>query len=72
MLKPGGIIYVKTFRIDCRSFDRLREHWNMLFWNHVYHFSGETLIRMMEAAGFSVLEVEGSYDRDLITIFGQK
>jgi hypothetical protein len=72
MLAPGGVICVRTFHIDCRSFDRLGESWNMLFWNHVYHFSTETLTRMMEAAGFRILEVDGPYKSELVTVLGSK
>ena len=26
----------------------------MLFWNHVYHFSTQSLVRMVDAAGFRI------------------
>ena len=42
-LRVGGIIRIETFHIDCRKYDQLMGEWNMLFWNHVFHFSTKTI-----------------------------
>lgn len=70
-LKPGGIIFIKTFHIDCRAFHKHREKWNYLFWNHVYHFSPITLNKMIEKAGFRILEMKYNYEHFLITVIAE-
>ena len=72
LLKQDGIIYVETFHIDCATFDRLKGSWNMLFWNHVYHFSKKSLEEMIKTAGFKILDVKTDYNDVLIEIIAQK
>lgn len=58
VLSPGGAVFVRTFRIDCKAFKEKGADWNMLRWNHVYHFSTDTLRQMIEKAGFIVKKIE--------------
>ncbi len=71
-LSPGGIVHITTFHVDCRTFDRLGKDWNMLFWNHTYHFSTKTLSKMVTEAGFTDLDVTTSYETDLIAMTARK
>jgi SAM-dependent methyltransferase len=71
-LRPGGVIWVETFHVDCRAFDRLRGNWNMLFWNHVFHFSTKSLEDMVVKTGFHTTVVSSSYDAPTIKVIAQK
>jgi SAM-dependent methyltransferase len=71
-LKRNGIIYVVTFHINCREFDELRENWNYLFWNHVFHFSTQTLRNMIISAGFEIVSVYSSYENPIVKIYAKK
>lgn len=51
-LNPGGAAYIETFVIDCKAFDEKKGEWNFLFWNHVTHFSRETLKKLLDTIGF--------------------
>ena len=71
-LRVGGIIRVETFHIDCRTYDQLRGDWNMLFWNHVFHFSTKTIKDLVKRAGFDVKSISTSYDDIFIKVIAQK
>ncbi len=72
LIKPKGVIYIETFHIDCREFDKQKENWYMLFWNHVFHFSKDTLKDMISRAGFKIIHVNSSYENVLIKIIARK
>lgn len=72
LLRQNGVLFVKTFHIDCRTFDRLGRDWNMLFWNHTYHFSTKTLSDIINKVGFKILDTKAGYENDLITIIAQR
>lgn len=72
LLSNGGVIWLETFHTDCYAFDKLKGNWNMLFWNHVFHFSTETLIKMIEKAGFKIELVSGDYSTILLKIIARK
>jgi 2-polyprenyl-3-methyl-5-hydroxy-6-metoxy-1,4-benzoquinol methylase len=71
-LRPGGMIWIETFHVDCHAFDLFRENWNMLFWNHVFHFSTKSLEDMIMKAGFHSKVVSNSYDAMIIRVIAQK
>ena len=71
-LRPGGALYIETFHIDCQQFDKQRENWNMLFWNHAFHFSTAALTSMIEKAGFKIVKVDTSYTNSLIEVYAKK
>lgn len=72
LLRPGGVVFIRTFHIDCRTFDRLRGDWNMLFWSHTFHFSTNTLHKMIEKAGFELTWTDADYENDIITLVASK
>lgn len=71
-LKPKGILYIHTFHIDCIEFESRGGNWNMLFWNHVFHFSKKTLENIVIGAGFNILNVKTSDEDIMIEIFARK
>lgn len=57
ILKPSGVIYVGTPNLDSlvSRVDGIK--WKMKSWpNHLYYFTPETLGRILDKAGFTVLE----------------
>jgi len=72
MLSPGGLVYIRTFFVDSRKFEQLGDKWDMLMWNHVYHFSEKSLTRLIEQAGFGVKEIRRHEDTGIIEVFGIK
>jgi 2-polyprenyl-3-methyl-5-hydroxy-6-metoxy-1,4-benzoquinol methylase len=72
MLRNDGIVYLQTFCIDSDMFDRLGKEWDMLMWNHCFHFSTDSLSKMVEKAGFEVIEVSVDRDKVMVEICGRK
>lgn len=71
-LKKGGILFIGTFHVDCSLFKKHGASWNMLFWNHVFHFSTETLKNIIKKAGFEVIAVHTSYNDSIIKVIARK
>ncbi|MBA7627873.1 hypothetical protein ES703_35342 [subsurface metagenome] len=67
-LRPGGVIWIETFHVDCHTFQRLKGDWDMLFWNHVFHFSTKSLQDMVVKAGFVVKHIDGNYNNPLVKV----
>ena len=72
VIKSGGLIYLQTFMIDSDPFIQQGGNWNMLFWNHVYHFSTQSLVRMVDAAGFRIRNVNPKVRRGMIEVVASK
>ncbi len=72
LLSDESVLWLETFHTDCYAFDRLKGNWNMLFWNHVFHFSTETLVKMIEKAGFKIELISGDYSTILLKIIARK
>jgi 2-polyprenyl-3-methyl-5-hydroxy-6-metoxy-1,4-benzoquinol methylase len=72
VMNKNGVIYIQTFIIDSDPFNKMGPHWNMLHWNHVYHFSTQSLVRMIESAGFTVRHVLPKISRGMISVVAQK
>lgn len=72
LLRPGGLLYVKTFHIDCDAFEQQKENWDFLVWNHVYHFSPELLERIIRQAGFEIIYSRWTTHQTLIRILAKK
>lgn len=60
VLKPNGLLVIDAPNTAILGAEDIVEEW--FIDKHLYHFSKRTLVRMIEAAGFTV--VEGPDDRD--------
>ena len=72
VLEHGGLLYVDTFRIDSPDFENKGPQWNMLCWNHVQHFSTQTLSNLIENAGFRIIKVIAPNNRSFLKIIARK
>jgi predicted SAM-dependent methyltransferase len=65
LLKPGGWIAVHTMDIDSLLSKVMGKRWPWLMEMHIYYFSRRTLGKMLENAGFELMQVkpEGRYLR---------
>ena len=61
VLKPGGLLVLDAPNIDLIGADDILEEW--FIDKHLYHFSAATLARMIETAGFTILEQPDPKDR---------
>ena len=61
MLKPGGLLVLDAPNIALLGGDDIVEEW--FIDKHLYHFSARTLSRMIEAAGFDIIEAPDPDDR---------
>ena len=71
-LAPGGVLWFKTFHIDCRDFDEKGSSWEYLFWNHTNHFLDEGLGRLVNQAGFTDAKIRGGYDDMAVDVLARK
>lgn len=67
-LRPGGALHIETFHINCRKFHELGPKWKMLGFNHVYHYSPDTLQALLVKAGFEIISVDFNYETILVKI----
>lgn len=72
LLKPGGLIYVRTFFVDSDKFRQFGSRWDMLMWNHAYHFSSKSLTDIIAKQGFMISEVSLHQNTGIIEVFGVK
>ena len=70
MLKPGGLLVLDAPNIALIGGDDILEEW--FIDKHLYHFSETTLSRMIEAAGFTILEQPDPKDRINLLFVAQK
>lgn len=55
IMKPGGLLTVQLPNIASLMADLTRSHWNWLTPpDHLYHFTPETIVRLLERHGFTV------------------
>ncbi len=57
LLKPGGMLVVRTGNIGSWAFDRDRENWWAWFCDHRFYFSAATLTAAIDKAGFQTTDV---------------
>jgi len=57
ILKPGGLMYLKTLYLDCPSHREKGEAWQLFGSGHFYYFSMSVLKRMIESVGFKIENV---------------
>ncbi len=69
-LKSGGLLVVDAPNIDFLGSNDVVEEW--FIDKHLYHFSSRTLSRMIEMAGFEIVEGPDTSDRDNLLIVARK
>ena len=69
-LKPGGLLVLDAPNIAHLDEDDIIEEW--FIDKHLYHFSARTLIRMVRAAGFDIIEAPDANDRANLLIVAAK
>jgi SAM-dependent methyltransferase len=69
-LKPGGLLVVDAPNAAILDSDDIIEEW--FIDKHLYHFSARTLIRMVRAAGFDIIEAPDANDRTNLLIVACK
>ena len=69
-LKDGGILILDAPNTALLASDDIVEEW--FIDKHLYHFSARTLTRMIEAAGFTILEHPDPKDRSNLFFVAQK
>ncbi len=57
MLTPGGILYLKTLYLGCPAHKEKGNDWQLFGPGHFHFFTPEVLRRLVETAGFKVLDV---------------
>jgi len=70
VLKPGGLVVLDAPNLAILDESDMIEEW--FIDKHLYHFSARTLIRMVRAAGFDIVEAPDSKDRANILIVARK
>src|SRR5262249_15595832 len=70
VLKDGGILVLDVPNTALLASDDIVEEW--FIDKHLYHFSAATLIRMIEAQGFTILEKPEVSDRSNLFIVARK
>jgi SAM-dependent methyltransferase len=70
VLKDGGLLIVDAPNIEFLGHDDVVEEW--FIDKHLYHFSARTLGRMIEAAGFEIVEEPDASDRSNLLFVARK
>jgi len=70
VMKPDGLLVVDVPNIALIDSDDIVEEW--FIDKHLTHFSARTLTRMIEAAGFSILEGPDPSDRENLLVVARK
>ncbi|MDE3113983.1 MAG: methyltransferase domain-containing protein [Pseudomonadota bacterium] len=70
VLKPGGLLVLDAPSTTLLDSDDIVEEW--FIDKHLYHFSARTLMRMVTAAGFDIVEPPDPTDRENLLIVACK
>jgi 2-polyprenyl-3-methyl-5-hydroxy-6-metoxy-1,4-benzoquinol methylase len=70
--QQNGLIYVRTFCIDSDKYKKLGSRWDMLMWNHCFHFTSKSLTAMIESVGFSVSSCDVDKGRGIVEVVARK
>ncbi len=70
VLKPGGLLILDAPSTAILEADDIIEEW--FIDKHLYHFSARTLMRMVAAAGFDIVEPPDLSDRENLLIVARK
>lgn len=72
MLRKGGILYVRTFCVDSEKFKHLKENWDMFMWNHCYHFTTNSLSKIVSDSKFDIIKIDRHENTGVIEIYARK
>ena len=72
MLRGDGVIYLQTFCVDSERFERLKEKWDMLMWNHCFHFSSVSLKKIAKDSGFEIVSCHVDGQAGMVEILARK
>lgn len=70
VLKPGGFLLLDAPSTAILEADDIVEEW--FIDKHLYHFSARTLMRMVAAAGFDIVEPPAPSDRENLLLVAKK
>ncbi|MGA9794839.1 MAG: class I SAM-dependent methyltransferase [Rhizomicrobium sp.] len=70
VLKPNGLLVLDAPNLAFLDMDDIVEEW--FIDKHLHHFSARTLMRMVEAAGFAIIDAPDLNDRENLLIVAQK
>ncbi len=70
VLKPGGLLLIDAPNIALLGSDDILEEW--FIDKHLYHFSARTLSRMIQGAGFEIVDGPDAGDRENLLIVARK
>ena len=62
IMKPGGILYLKTLYLECPPHLLEGDHWKLFGAGHVHYFFPRTMKTMIEKAGFTVFDIQLSFN----------
>jgi 2-polyprenyl-3-methyl-5-hydroxy-6-metoxy-1,4-benzoquinol methylase len=57
LLRPDGVIAISTMAVDAPVARLMGRHWPWYMQMHLYYFSRRTLSRLVEQAGYEVIEI---------------
>jgi 2-polyprenyl-3-methyl-5-hydroxy-6-metoxy-1,4-benzoquinol methylase len=69
LLKPGGLMHLRTLYLDCPDHRQNGEAWNMFGCGHFYFFTEDVLKTMVERAGFEVIDTKTD---EMISVYARK
>jgi len=72
ILKKDGLLYVRTFCVDSDKFNTLKEQWDMLMWNHCFHFTSNSLSNLITQSSFSILSCTIHESTGIIELIAKK
>lgn len=67
--KPGGYLFLQVPQIDSSIARREKDNWKMMGLDHVNYFSKKTITRILENAGYEVLEIKSSFEIKLFFMY---
>lgn len=72
VLKPGGLLFVKTLNVDSNRSATERRNWHFFRPpKHLFYYSEKTLKEYFERAGFKLIK-DDNFAYDVVVVAGQK
>jgi SAM-dependent methyltransferase len=69
-LKPGGLLLIDAPNVALIASDDILEEW--FIDKHLYHFSADTLARLLHASGFEIIDAPDPADRENLLFAARK